>query len=371
MKTLALSLLSSSAAAGFHGIRASSKPVLFPASRSQRNFPPRAELGSTAYETLKQASVVSAYDGRPVYALNTKRSKRLLVVVLPQLGEFDSAEMCEQLAAIKEDMEKADIALRVIGIGDKQAAKRFCEFTGLDSGKLVVSPDAAVHRALNLHSGPNWRVPGFVPNFILESLLSSLPGGKPADRELLRPWFDGWLNYLAMCAGIAAPGTLPEILRGYIGDMNSPERLRPDAMVKAGPIEIGPGVGPVKLGPLSYSINLSGNKGYLRPVELATVRLRNMVEVLTNWDGYVSDPTLIPYRGATFLFDNSGKTLYEYRHRGVLTYSQTMATPLSFLAPYIGERSLNALELGDDKTSASYEREKKKAAQLMSQPRRR
>lgn len=68
--------------------------------------------------------------------------------------------------------------------------------------------------------------------------------------------------------------------------------------------------------------------GYQRPVELATVRLRNMVEVLSNWDGYVTNPTTIAQRGATFIFDATGTVLYQYKHRGVLTYSETMPRPL-------------------------------------------
>ena len=50
-------------------------------------------------------------------------------------------------------------------------------------------------------------------------------------------------------------------------------------MVSAGPVVIGPGVGPVKLGPLEYTQWWEDEAGYQRPVELATVRLRNMVEV--------------------------------------------------------------------------------------------
>mmetsp|Transcript_41182 Transcript_41182/g.120373 ORF Transcript_41182/g.120373 Transcript_41182/m.120373 type:complete len:245 (+) Transcript_41182:38-772(+) len=73
-----------------------------------------------------------------------------------------------------------------------------------------------------------------------------------------------------------------------------------------------------------------------------------MVEVLSNWDAYVTNPTAIAQRGATYIFDEAGEVLYEYRHRGVLTFSETMARPLSFLAPYIGEaKALNPLGLGD------------------------
>lgn len=43
---------------------------------------------------------------------------------------------------------------------------------------------------------------------------------------------------LAMCAGIGAPGTLREILRGYFGEKKAPERFRDDDVVKAGFITI-------------------------------------------------------------------------------------------------------------------------------------
>ena len=106
-------------------------------------------------------------------------------------------------------------------------------------------------------------------------------------------------------------------------------------------------MGPVKLGPVRYTNGWAEEVGYQRPVELATVRLRNMVEVLSNWETYVSDPAHIAWRGATYLFDADGAELYTYQHRGVLTYSRTPSRPLTFLAPYIGARALNPLGLGD------------------------
>ena len=77
--------------------------------------------------------------------------------------------------------------------------------------------------------------------------------------------------------------------------------------------------------------------------------------VLIHWETYVSDPRHIATRGATYLFDADGTALYEYKSRGVLTYSNTMARPLTFLAPYIGARALNALGLGDMSVAAETE----------------
>jgi hypothetical protein len=74
----------------------------------------------------------------------------------------------------------------------------------------------------------------------------------------------------------------------------------------------------------------------LRPFELATVRLRNMAEVLANWRTYVPRDDFLTQRGGTFLLEADDTLLYSYRDRGMLGFSATMARPLSFLDPYLG-----------------------------------
>ena len=297
-------------------------------------------------DILRKASVVNPTSGERcdngVFSTlddeQASQKKLSLVVLLPQLGEFDSSEFVEQLVAASDALVDNGIDLRVVGIGDAHCAKRFSAFSKLPLDCLVVDPDATIHKQLNLNAGPGWDVPDFISDDALKFLLGTLPGGPPKDPQMLRPAGKAWLNYLAMCAGIGAPGTLPEILRGYFGDTSAPERFAEDDVVEAGFVTIGPGVGPVILGPLQYKQWWADERGYQRPVELATIRLKNMVEVLTKWDEYVTNPTTIDQRGATYLIDNeSGEVLYEYKHRGVLTYSETMARPLSFLGRYIGE----------------------------------
>lgn len=306
-------------------------------------------LVSPAYKTIKGAQVIDPSSGSVCSPIpENNGNKKSLVILLPQLGEFDSSEFCEQLVAARNDLEEQNIDLSVIGIGDTKCATSFSQFTGLPMENLKLDPNATLHKQLDLHAGPNWDVPDGFSDGVLKFLLNQLPGGAPPTLESLRPTSRAWLNYLAMCAGIGAPGTLREIVRGYFGDFRAPERFAEDDVVKAGFVTIGPGVGPVKAGPLSYSQWWQDERGYQRPVELATVRLKNMVEVLTKWDTYVSNPATIDQRGATFLFSETGEILYEYRHKGVLTYSETMPRPLLFLAPYIGENlAKNPLGLPD------------------------
>jgi hypothetical protein len=115
-----------------------------------------------------------------------------------------------------------------------------------------------------------------------------------------------------MCAGVGSPGTLAEVFRGYTGDRSAPQRL-------ASPL-----------------FNLAGGEGFQRPFELATVRLRNMVEVLSHWRTYVPSDDYLTQRGGTFLLDRDDSLLYSYRDAGLLGFSATMARPLSFLDAYFG-----------------------------------
>eukprot|EP00977_Amphora_coffeiformis_P008541 scaffold1933_cov165-Amphora_coffeaeformis.AAC.9 len=274
---------------------------------------------------------------------------KYLIVVLPQLGDFDTWEYCEQLAACLPEFRRNKIALRVVGIGDETSARRFARVANIPLDVLRVDPTGRLHRVLQVHGGPNWDVPSFVPPSALSWFKEYVGASPEADATLVAR---AWLNYMAMCAGIAAPRTLPEIIRGYVGDRNSPERLRPDDVVRVGkqgedPTIVIRGTTEVKLGPIEYQSLWKKEQGYLRPVELATVRLRGMVECLTNFSEYVPDQTHVHLRGATFLFDGDGSLLYEYRDTGVLAYSETMPRPLSYLEPFIGPKALNPLGLGD------------------------
>jgi len=190
--------------------------------------------------------------------------RRRLVVLLPQLGDFDSLEYAQALVPVLPQLAAAQLELLAIGIGNAAGADRFCRFTGFPRERLLVEGEPALHRALGLYAG-------------LE-----VPGG-------------AWPGLLLMCAGIGSPGTLAEVLRGYSGDRTAA----------------------------------------LRPFELATVRLRNMVEVLGAWRTYVPSDDFITQRGGTYLLESDDSLLYSYRDPGILGFSATMAEPLRFLAPYL------------------------------------
>ncbi len=222
------------------------------------------------------------------------RGQRRLVLLLPQLGDFDSLEYAQALVAVLPQLEAAGIAVLAIGIGNEASRQRFCAFTHFPLERLVVEDEPQLHRALGLYPG-------------------------------LRQIGGPWPNLLLMCAGIGSPGTLAEVLRGYTGDRSAPQRIADDETIQAGPLP------PIQ----GKFFARAGGSGFQRPFELATIRLRNMAEVLGHWRTYVPCDDFLTQRGGTFLLETDDSLLYSHRDRGILGFSATMARPLSFLDPFL------------------------------------
>ena len=196
---------------------------------------------------LKGAALVRVSDGLTVALFeDCESSKPILLLVWPQLGDFDPLEYAWWIERDRTQLESANIQVRAVGIGDRTAGEKFCHYTGFPAKHLHIDPTASIHQQLNLYKG----------------LTATLPGTTPQQ--------DGYLNLLLMCMGSGSPGTLKEVFRGYTGDKNAPQLIADDDVVKATPL-------PALKGDV---FKAAGGKGFQRPFELATLRLRNMAEVL-------------------------------------------------------------------------------------------
>jgi peroxiredoxin len=250
------------------------------------------------YPFLNQTQRLRVSDGQQVSLLDgCDLANRLLFLALPQLGDFDSLEYAWWLQRDAERLREAKLTIRAVGIGDRPSGEKFCAYTGFPANWLFVDPTAELHRQLGLYSGLSLKLP----------VLSSSQ--------------NAWLNLMLMCAGVGSPGTLAEVFRGYRGDRNAPQLINDDEVVKAAPLPAFKG---------SF-FRLAGGSGFQRPFELATLRLRNMAEVLGNWKTYVPNTAYMTQRGGTFLFDRDGKLLYEHRDQGILGFAANMSDPLSSL----------------------------------------
>ncbi|CCI32497.1 hypothetical protein MTo_03790 [Microcystis aeruginosa NIES-1211] len=253
---------------------------------------------SSIYEIFSTIQRQRVSDGQIVPILSDCTDyKRLLILVWPQLGDFDSLEYAWWLEKEAALWQNAGISIRAIGIGDRNSGLKFSEYTKFRQDWLFVDPKAELHNLLGLYRGLSLKLPRFSP-------------GQNA-----------WLNLILMCAGLGSPGTLAEVLRGYLGDRKAPQLIAEEETMQARPLP-----------PFRGSLfNLAGGEGFQRPFELATLRLRNMGQVLGNWSTYIPDSSYLTQRGGTFLFDSQGNLLYEHRDRAILGFAENMSYPLAFL----------------------------------------
>lgn len=248
------------------------------------------------YSILQQSQRQLVSDGsiKPIIESKTEKT---LVLLWSQLGDFDNLEYAWWLKRESELLKTQRITVKAIGIGDRNSGIKFCQYTGFPQASLYVDPTAQIHRQLGLYPGLTIKFPG------------------------LSTKYNAFLNLMLMCAGIGSPGTLSEVFRGYKGDRQAPQLIANNETVSNTPL-------PAIKGSM---FKLAGGEGFQRPFELATLRLRNMTEVLSNWHTYVPDPAYLTQRGATFLFNAEGQLLYQHCDRNILGFAQNMSDPLSFI----------------------------------------
>ncbi len=213
-----------------------------------------------------------------------------LIVLLGSFADFDSFEYCQQLSTQSKTLAKHSINLILIGIGSEKSKESFCKFNKIDIKKVFAVKNADLHKKLNLNSG----------------FVSPMPA---------------IINLLIMCTGINSRGTIKEVLRGYFGDEDAESLFAFDEDINLGPFSFFKG----------NMFNIFSKKQNLRPFELATRRLMNMIEILSNWNIYVPNSAFLTQRGATILLNENDEVLYEFFSESLLGYSNKMSAPLSFI----------------------------------------
>ncbi len=216
--------------------------------------------------------------------------KYKLIVLLGLLGDFDSFEYAINLKNFMKNKQNKDVDIFAIAIGNKIGKEKFCEFTGFPSNNLEVVYDNKIHQDLMVSKG--------------------------VDIGL-----GGWINMLIMLSGINSLKTIKEVIRGYTGDRNSKQIFSDDDQINIFNF--------IKFSGVFFKYTYG--EGYLRPFELATYRLNNMLEILQNWNEYILDNKYLPQRGASFLLDDTDTIIYKYFSNDVLGYSSKMEDPLNFL----------------------------------------
>ncbi len=217
-----------------------------------------------------------------------------LIICTGLLGDFDSFEYAINLSKIISNKKFADLEVLLIAIGNKNGKEKFSKYTGLPESKIRVVSDNKIHEILGASKG-------------------------------LDTGLGGWINMILMLMGIGSSKTIPEVIRGYIGDKGSNQIYRDEDNINL-------------LNIFKFSGKLFKNSfgnGYLRPFELATFRLNNMIEIFKNWEDYMINTKYLPQRSCTFILDKNNNIKYKYFSKDILNYSHDMSSPLEFLSKYI------------------------------------
>ena len=240
---------------------------------------------------MNYKNIISDFLGRRRIFLVKRKT---LIVFLGSFGDFDSFEYSQQLSAQSNMLSRNSIDLILIGIGSEKSKEMFCKFNNLNYKSVLVVSNADLHKKLSLNEG----------------FVSPMPA---------------IINLLIMCAGISSKGTIKEVLRGYFGDKNAKCLFSPEEDIKIGAFSLFKG----------KIFETFSKKQILRPFELATRRLMNMIEILSHWNTYVPDSSYLTQRGATFLLNENDKVMYKFIPDSLLGYSFQMSRPLSFLDDFL------------------------------------
>ena len=223
---------------------------------------------------------------------NFETSKRYrLIVFMGLLGDFDSIEYAINLSKfIKKNKLAEELDIFIVAIGKEKGKEKFCKFTGFSKKNLRTVENNKLHKLVGASEG-------------------------------LNTGLGGWTNMFLMLCGIGSPNTLKEVLRGYTGDKNSNNIYNSQDQINL--------FNSFKFSGKLFDKTFGGN--YLRPFELATFRLLNMIEIIQNWNDYILDPEYLPQRASTFLINDKNEILYKYISKDVLNYSESMSKPIDFL----------------------------------------
>ena len=240
---------------------------------------------------MNYKNVINEFFGKERIFLD---QKKYLIVLLGSFADFDSFEYAQQLSAQSNRLANYSVDLILIGIGSEKSKESFCEFNNIDIKNVFAVSNADLHKKLNMNAGFDSKMPAII-------------------------------NLLIMCMGIKSRGTIKEVLRGYFGDKNAKSLFAFDEDINLGPLSLLKG----------NMFNIFSKEQNLRPFELATRRLMNMIEILSNWNFYVPNTKFLTQRGATILLNENDEILYEFISESLLGYSRKMSNPLSFLDDYL------------------------------------
>ncbi|CAM9485224.1 unnamed protein product [Ectocarpus fasciculatus] len=244
---------------------------------------------SDEYELLRGVTVKSASSGEEMDLLSAWEpapGKKTIVAFFTHTADFNSWEYAQKLRHYLPQIDDAGVGVVGVSLGTVDAARDFCAETGFPLDNMFMDAKGQAYSALGFSNGFEPRLPG--------------------DRKI-----NPYLRLLPMLAGIGSPGTIQAVLKGYVGDPNSNADWISSALSMVD----------------NKEFDFLGTRGS-RPLEVATLRLQNMRQIVTKWNKLAPpDKELITQQGGTVVFEGRDK-IYSFKDKasilGILVYTDVL-----------------------------------------------
>ena len=209
--------------------------------------------------------------------LKSNPGRKKFLVFFTHMADLSSWELAQKISYYLPELSDSKTDLIAIAPGSVKNAKKFSEMTSFPLSNLYVDEEAVCYSKMNFNKG----------------VLPNVP---------VSPYF----KLLLMLAGIGSDGTIPEVLRGYFGDRST--GLRNEWIAPT-----------LKIVQQSQFDALGST--YLRPFELATVRLQNMINILPLWNELLpEDKNIITQLGGSYILNKNKEIIYSHIDTGILNY---------------------------------------------------
>ena len=257
--------------------------------------------GLNGYSKLNGVRVTRAVDGKEVDLLSEVKGSSSLLIFGTYAADFNAVEYAQRLRFYLPQLREKGVAqVGMILNGSPTAA--------LTLARLVDLPET-----VTLYSDP----------LGVAGKAFGVSRGWLAEDEKVSPY----LKLFGMLFGLGAWATLPSVLGGYIGNPFSAQPWIEDALAQGQRAERWPSTalvleeGRVRENKFR-SLPLVGGWGR-RPLELATLRLQNMLGIsLKHWEALRPSEAglgagVLTQLGGCVLFDEKGGVKFEWRDQGI------------------------------------------------------
>ena len=263
--------------------------------------------GVRSFAPLEGVTARPLDGGAPVDLGARLASGTQLVVLGTYAADFNAIEYCQRVAHYAPKLRARGVeGCTVVLNAEPEAAIKLRDLLALDAGvDVLCDPSGAAGRAFGV--GRGWR---------------------PDDDDLriggLSIPLNAYGKLFGMLLGLGAWATLPAVVGGYLGNPWVAQPWIEDALVQGQAADRWPAVvdvdgGAVTRNPFADLPLVGGWKR--RPLELATLRLQNMVGVsLAHWDALkpsTAEARVLTQLGGCVLSDGKGGAAFEWRDPGI------------------------------------------------------